>query len=77
VAKASVEESRKLLAANPEESEAVGLAEEIERFNRTIVSYPWTSLEELRARQDLVTKIRTCRDILEKMESALSKREVS
>ena len=77
VAKASVEESRRLLAADPEENEGAGLAEEIERFNRTIVSYPWTSLEELRARQDLVIKIRTCRDILEKMESLLSKREGS
>lgn len=77
VAKTSVEESRKLLAASLQEDERAGLAEEIERFNRTIVTYPWTSLEELRARQDILIKIRTCRDILEKMESLLSKREGS
>ena len=74
VAKASVEESKMAVTANLRESGA-GLAEELERFNRAIVGYPWTSLEELKARQDILAKIRTSRRILEKMESMLSKTE--
>lgn len=74
VAKASVEESKMAVTGNVRESGA-GLAEELERFNRAIVGYPWTSLEELRARQDILAKIRTSRRILEKMESMLSKTE--
>lgn len=75
VAKATVEESRKVVASSLEESNRSGLAEEIERFNRVIVNYPWTSIEELRSRDDLLMKIRTCRNILEKMESLLHRKE--
>lgn len=74
VAKASVEESKMVVTANLQGSQA-GLAEELERFNRAMVSYPWTSLQELKARQDLLAKIRTSRRILENMESLLSKTE--
>jgi ParB family chromosome partitioning protein len=74
VAKASVEESRRVATADLQESQ-VGLAEELERFNRAVISYPWTSLQKLKARQDLLEKIRTSRRILENMESLLSNTE--
>jgi ParB family chromosome partitioning protein len=75
VAKASVEESRKAVTAGLQGSE-MGLAEELERFNRAIVGYSWISLQELKSTEDLLMKIRTSRRILENMENLLSKTEV-
>jgi ParB family chromosome partitioning protein len=75
VAKASAEEYKRALSGKLQEGKRSSLADEIERFNRVIVNYPWTSFEELRTKDNLVTKIRTCRDILGKMERLLSRTE--
>jgi ParB family chromosome partitioning protein len=76
VVKASLDDSRKAIADIREEDRST-LADEIDRFNRIIVGYPWTSVVELRAKGDLVPKIRTCRELLEKMEKLLSSKEAT
>jgi len=70
-ARASLEESKKAMPLH-ENTKATSLADEIDRFNRAIVSYPWTSLAELKNRQDVISKIKTSREILERIEEFLS-----